>query len=208
MLYNQIISLISRPEDVVLVTGPSYGLFTIRTERSGANVEVLDLEKEDDFLIDPDKLAKRIDQINESLQQVHHRRLGYVPRVVAFLNANPNNPTGKVMGKKQEKLLYQIAEVCQKRGVFVIDDLVYRDITYDKENIAMPIATIPGMFRNTISLFGLSKSYEMAELRAGFVVADESIIYGIVNKTFQTMDSVPTIIGEALARHTMLKEKV
>lgn len=207
VLYNQIISLISRPEDVVLVTGPSYGLFTIRTERSGANVEVLDLEKEDDFLIDPDKLAKRIDQINESLQQVHHRRLGYVPRVVAFLNANPNNPTGKVMGKKQEKLLYQIAEVCQKRGVFVIDDLVYRDITYDKENIAMPIATIPGMFRNTISLFGLSKSYEMAELRAGFVVADESIIYGIVNKTFQTMDSVPTIIGEALAGAYNAKKK-
>lgn len=207
VLYNQIISLISRPEDVVLVTGPSYGLFTIRTERSGANVEVLDLEKEDNFLIDPDKLAKRIDQINESLQQVHHRRLGYVPRVVAFLNANPNNPTGKVMGKKQEKLLYQIAEVCQKRGVFVIDDLVYRDITYDKENIAMPIATIPGMFRNTISLFGLSKSYEMAELRAGFVVADESIIYGIVNKTFQTMDSVPTIIGEALAGAYNAKKK-
>lgn len=199
VLYNQIISLLAKPGDVVLVTGPSYGLFTIRTERSGADVEVIDLEREDNFLINPNKLASRIDQINESLQQAYHRRRGYVPRVIAFLNANPNNPTGRVMGKQQEELLCQIANVCKKRGVFVIDDLVYRDITYDKENIAMPIATIPGMFRNTISLFGLSKSYEMAELRAGFVVADESIIYGIVNKTFQTMDSVPAIIGEALA---------
>lgn len=201
VLYNQIISLISKPYDVVLVTGPSYGLFTIRTERSGADVEVLNLEREDNFLINPTKLANRIDEINEVLQQAHHRRLGYVPRVVAFLNANPNNPTGKVMGKKQEELLYQISEVCQKRGVFVIDDLVYRDITYDKDNIAMPIATIDkkNVFKNTISLLGLSKSYEMAALRAGFVVADESIIQGIVNKTFQTMDSVPEIIGEALA---------
>lgn len=207
VLYNQIISLIARTGDVVLVTGPSYGLFTIRTERSGADVEVLDLEKEDNFLINPHKLASRIDQINDSLQLVYHRRRGYVPRVVAFLNANPNNPTGKVMGKKQEGLLCEISRVCQKRGVFVIDDLVYRDITYDKENIAMPIATIPGMFRNTISLFGLSKSYEMAELRAGFVVADEAIIYGIVNKTFQTMDSVPTIIGEALVGAYNAKKK-
>ncbi len=201
ILYNQIISLISKPYDVVLVTGPSYGLFTIRTERSGADVEVVNLEREDDFLINPIKLANRIDQINESLQQAHHRRLGYVPRVVAFLNANPNNPTGKVMGKKQEELLWQISEVCQKRGVFVIDDLVYRDITYDKDNIAMPIATInkKGVFKNTISLFGLSKSYEMADARAGFVVADEAIIYGIVNKTFQAFDSVPSITGEALA---------
>lgn len=207
VLYNQIISLLAKPGDVVLVTGPSYGLFTIRTERSGADVEVINLEKEDNFLINPHKLANRIDQINESLQLAYHRRRGYVPRVVAFLNANPNNPTGKVMGKKQEQLLYQISDVCQKRGVFVIDDLVYRDITYDKENIAMPIATIPGMFRNTISLFGLSKSYEMAELRAGFVVADESIIYGIVNKTFQTMDSVPQVIGEALAGAYNAKKK-
>ena len=165
-------------------------LFTIRTERAGAEVEVLELEKEDNFLVNPSKLAKRIDELNQSLQQVYHRRKGYVPRVVAFLNANPNNPTGKVMGKNEYSLLYEISNVCMKRGVFVIDDLVYRDITYDKENIAMPIATIPGMFRNTISLFGLSKSYSMASLRAGFVVADEVIIREIVNRIFQTMVSI------------------
>jgi len=197
-LFNQVINIISNPGDVVLVTAPNYGLFTIRAERAGAELEVLNLEKEDGFLINPIKLANRIDEINESLQKVYHRRKGYVPRVVAFLNANPNNPTGKVMGKNQYSLLCEIAEVCKKRGVFVIDDLVYRDITYDKENIALPIATIPGMFRNTISLFGLSKSYSMAALRAGFVVADEVIIRELVNRIFQEKDSSPAIIGTAL----------
>lgn len=199
VLFNQIISIISKPKDVILVTGPNYGLFTIRAERAGAEVEVLDLDEEDNFLVNPEKLADTIDQINNSLQLAYHRRQGYVPRVVAFLNANPNNPTGKVMGKNQYDLLYKIADVCNKRGVFVIDDLVYRDISYDKDNIALPIATIPGMFRNTISLFGLSKSYSMASLRAGFVVADELIIRAIINKTFQEMDSAPAIIGVALA---------
>lgn len=199
VLFNQIVNIISNPGDVILVTGPNYGLFTIRTERAGAEVEILRLEKEDNFLVNPVKLAKRIDQINESLQQVYHRRKGYVPRVVAFLNANPNNPTGKVMGKKEYSLLCKIAEVCKNRGVFVIDDLVYRDISYDTDNIALPIATIPGMFRNTISLFGLSKSYSMASLRAGFVVADEIIIREIINRIFQEMDSAPDIIGKALA---------
>lgn len=117
VLYNQIISSISRPKDVVLVTGPSYGLFTIRTERSGADVEVVNLEREDNFLINPHKLANRIDQINESLQLAYHRRRGYVPRVVAFLNANPNNPTGKVMGKKQEELLCKF-QMYVKSGEF------------------------------------------------------------------------------------------
>lgn len=197
--FNMIVSIISKPGDVVLVTGPNYGLFTIRAERAGAEVEILPLSKEDNWLPNPLNLAEKIDEINDSLQKVYHRRKGYIPRVVAFVNANPNNPTGKVMGPKQADLLKEIGEVCLKRGVFIIDDLVYRDLTFDSDNLAMPIATIPGMFRNTISLFGLSKSYGMASLRAGFVVADEVIIRELINRIFQGMDSAPDIVGRALA---------
>lgn len=197
--FNMIVSIISNPGDVVLVTGPNYGLFTIRAERAGAEVEILPLSKEDHWLVNPKKLADKIDEINDSLQKVYNRRKGYIPRVVAFVNANPNNPTGKVMGEKNVDLLREIGEVCLKRGVFVIDDLVYRDLTFDPDNLAKPIATIPGMFRNTISLFGLSKSYGMASLRAGFVVADEVIIRELINRIFQGMDSAPDIIGRALA---------
>ena len=196
--FNIIVNIISKPGDVILVTGPNYGLFTIRAERAGAEVEVLPLLKEDNFLVNPERLANTIDEINNSLQRVYNRRHGYVPRVVAFLNANPNNPTGKVMGEKDVELLTQISQVCLERGVFVIDDMVYRDITYDKDNIAKPIATIPGMFRNTITLFGLSKSYGMASLRAGFLIADEIIIREVINRIFQEMDSSPDIVGRAL----------
>lgn len=196
--FNIIINIISKPGDVVLVTGPNYGLFTIRAERAGAEVEILPLEKEDNYLVNPQKLASKIDEINDSLQKVYNRRKGYVPRVVAFLNTNPNNPTGKVMGKKDIKLLEKIGKVCLDRGVFIIDDLVYRDITFKEEDIATPIATLPGMFRNTISLFGLSKCYGLASLRAGFVVADEIIIREVINRIFQEMDSSPDIVGRAL----------
>ena len=103
------------------------------------------------------------------------------------------------MGKRHINLLKEIGEVCLKRGVFLIDDLVYRDVVFNQDDIAIPMATIPGMFRNTISLFGLSKSYGLASLRAGFVVADEVIIREVVNRTFQEMDSSPDIVGRALA---------
>lgn len=196
--FNLIVNIISKPGDVILIPGPGYGLFTIRAERAGAEVEIFPLEKEDNFLVNPQKLAKTIDEINNSLQRVYNRRHGYVPRVVAFLNANPNNPTGKVMGEKETERLTQIGQVCLERGVFIIDDMVYRDITYDENNIAKPIATIPGMFRNTITLFGLSKSYGMASLRAGFLIADEIIIREVINRIFQEMDSSPDIVGKAL----------
>ena len=207
--FNMIINIISRPGDVVLMPGPNYGLFIIRAERAGAEVEVLPVTKEDHFLVDPDKLAFKIDEINASLKNVYHRRKGYVPRVVAFVNANPNNPTGKVMGEKEKDRLEKIGKVCLERGVFVIDDLVYRDLVFDEKNIAKPLASIPGMFRNTISLFGLSKSYGMAGLRAGFVVADEIVIREVINRIFQEMDSSPDIVGRALmgAFNTSIKRK-
>ncbi len=197
--FNLIINIISKPGDVVIVPAPNYGLFTIRAERAGAEVELLELSKDDNWLVNPTKLAKRIDDINESLAMTYHRRKGYVPRVVAFLNMNPSNPTGKIMGKKELKRLEEISRVCLERGVFIIDDLVYRDLAFKEEDVAIPVASIPGMFRNTISLFGLSKSYGLASLRAGFVVADEIIIRELINRIFQEMDSSPDIVGQALA---------
>lgn len=183
-------NIISKSGDVIIIASPNYGLFTIRAER--AEVEILLLSEEDKWLINPEK----IDEINDSLQIVYKRRKGYVPRVVTFLNTNPSNPTGKVMREKDSKLLEDIAKVCNDRGVFIIDDLVYRDISFKEDNLAEPIATIPSYFRNTISLFGLSKCYGMASLRSRF--ADEIIIRELVNKIFQTMDSAPVIVGQAL----------
>lgn len=196
--FGLILDIIAREHDVVLMTAPNYGLFGFKPERINAKVELITLEEKDGYLVDPKKLETRIQEINRELEEEYKDKLDYIPKVVAFVNANPNNPTGKVMGIKEIEILKGIGQVCLNSGVFVIDDLVYRDLTYDYENIAKPIATIPGMFRNTISLLGLSKSYGLAGLRAGFVVADEIIIRQLINSIFQELDAVPSIIGEAL----------
>lgn len=196
--FGLILDVIVREGDVVLMTSPNYGLFSFKPERINAKVELIPLEEKDGYLVNPVKLENRIKEINKNLAEQYKDKFDYVPRVVAFINANPNNPTGKVMGIKELDILKGIGQVCLDQGVFVIDDLVYRDLTYDRDNLAKPIASIPGMFRNTISLLGLSKSYGLAGLRAGFVVADEVIIRELINRIFQEIDAVPSIIGEAL----------
>lgn len=195
--FGLILDVIARPYDVVIMTGPNYGLFGFKPERINANVEIINLEKEDDYIINPNKLDNLIKEINNKLKS-KYTNLDYTPKVVAYVNGNPCNPTGKVMGKNRLDTLKNLAEVCMTNDVFIIDDLIYRDITYDTSNIAIPVASIPGAFKNTISLFGLSKSYGLASLRAGFVVADEVIIREIINRIFQQIDAVPSIIGEAL----------
>ena len=195
--FQLIMDIITRPGDVIIVPAPNYGLFAMRPERINADVVTLPLCEEDNYLPNPEKLNNLIKKTNKELEDKYQGK-NYIPKVVGYLNANPNNPTGKVMGKSEYERLKKLSEVCKDNGVFVIDDLVYRDITYNEEEKAIPIASIPSMFRNTISLFGLSKSYGMASLRSGFVVADEVIIREIVNRIFQEMDAVPAIIGEAL----------
>jgi len=198
--FSMICGLIARPYDVILMTGPNYGLFTFVPERvSHAVVEILPLSSEDNWYVNPTKLSERIDEINDKLKLKYGNSLGYTPRVVAFLNENPHNPLGKVMNKNNSKILEGIGDVCLEKEVFVIDDLIYRDLTFDRENLALPMATYDKYFDNTITLMGLSKSYGLASIRAGMVVASPVICRGIRNNIFQTMDSSPIIQGKALA---------
>ena len=198
--FNLIMNLIARPHDVVLMTGPNYGLFTFVPERSaGATVEILPLSADDNWQVNPEKLKNKINELNKQLEEKYKDKLDYVPKVVAFLNENPHNPLGKVMGKNESKLLYDIGKVCLEEGVFVIDDIIYRDLTFDRDNMAMPMGTNPELFDNTITITGLSKCYGLASLRAGMIVAPEPIIRGVRNLIFQNMDSSPVLQGKALA---------
>jgi len=195
--FQYIMDIITKENDVIIVPGPNYGLFAIRPERMNADVKVLPLKESDNYLPNPEDLENLIKKTNKELEE-KYKGQSYIPKVVGYLNTNPSNPTGKVMGRNEYERLKRIGNICKDNGVFVIDDLVYRDISYSEEGKALPMASIPGLFRNTISLFGLSKSYGLASLRSGFVVADEVIIREIVNRIFQEMDAVPAIIGESL----------
>lgn len=192
--YMMIIKTIAKENDVILISGPNYGLFAIESERYGANVEILNLLEEDDWYVNPELLAKKIDEINLRLKKEYsNENDGYIPRVVAFLNMNPHNPLGKVMSKKNIAILNKIGDVCLEKGVFIIDDLIYRDLTFDRENLAYPIAMIPKYFNNTISLFGISKAFALASFRAGVIVAPKVICQAINDMMYQHMVSMPVL---------------
>ncbi len=198
--FNMISQVIARPHDVILMTGPNYGLFTFVPERiSGANVRILPLSEEDEWFVNPQKLSNKIDEINEELMNEYEKKLDYIPKVVAFLNENPHNPLGKVMNESNKTILEGIGDVCLEKGVFVLDDIIYRDLTYDRQDLAKPMASYDKYFANTITITGLSKSYGMASIRSGMIIANEVIIRAIRDIIFQTMDSSPTLQGVALA---------
>lgn len=197
--FDMILRLLLRPGDVVLFTAPTYGLFAFAPERLGGETRFVELSEEDNWLINPDKLERCIIEQNSILEQNAQKVGGKPSRVVAFFHENPHNPTGKVIGHKQKVLLKQIAEVCRRNGVLLIDDLLYRDLGYDRENLALPVASFDDEYQNTISLMGLSKAYGVAGIRAGIIVADEVFVRGIRNMIFQEVDSASHLNAVALA---------
>lgn len=194
-----LIKLISRPYDVVLFTGPTYGLFAYIPEHANAISRFLPLRQEDGWLVNPALLMEKIKEINaELIELAKLKRLSYIPKVIAFLNINPGNPTGKVMGKAQIPILQAVIQVCAEEGVFVIDDIIYRELCFDSEDPAIPLATLGIEHSNVVTLMGLSKAYGLAGARAGMIVADKVIIRGARDFIFQQMDSTPFYVGQLL----------
>jgi len=192
--------------DVILMTAPNYGLFSFIPERFGGRVKLLQLTNLDGWKINPKKLEQLITKINKELKLDYDinrgkyifRRSDISPRVSAFVNLNPHNPTGIVYGPKEKTLLLEISNICKAAGVFIIDDLAYAGLEYDRNNTALPICTLKDHFNNTISLYSLSKSYGLAGIRSGMIIANEVIISFIRDKIFQVSDSSSLLQSSAM----------
>lgn len=197
--FDFIVKLLTRPYDVILFSGPTYGLFAYVPERNNAISRIVPLSQEDDWLINPHKLEESILTINRELEDLGKKlNLSYQPCCVAYLNINPNNPTGKVMSKEHIPLLRELYSVCERNGVWVIDDIIYRELVFDVDKPAVAMATIEGLGKNVITMLGPSKSYGLAGVRAGMIIADEVVIRGIRPIIFQHMDSTSLITGNVL----------
>lgn len=193
--------------DVVLMTAPNYGLFSFIPERVGGKLRLLELTAQDGWKINPKRLKKLIAEINNELKADYDKNRGkYIfrrsdtsPRVSAFVNINPHNPTGIVYGQKDKALLLKISNICKDAGVFIIDDLAYGGLEYDRNNVALPICSLKGHFDNTITLYTLSKSYGLAGLRSGMVISNEIVSSLIRDRIFQSFDSLSVLQSSAMS---------
>ncbi|MEX1013619.1 MAG: pyridoxal phosphate-dependent aminotransferase [Candidatus Paceibacterota bacterium] len=202
--------------DIVIMTEPTYGLFSFIPERTGGRVRFLKLTSKDNWKINPKELEGLILSINKELKEDYDKNRGkYIfrrsdtsPKVSAFVHINPHNPTGIVYGRKNKSLLKKISNICKNSGVFLIDDLAYSGLEYDRNETALPIYSIKGHFDNTITLHTLSKSYGLSGLRSGIIICNEVVSSLIRDKIFQTSDSLSILQSSAMSTIFSLKENI
>lgn len=97
---------------------------------------------------------------------------GFKKGAKAIIVCNPSNPTGKVF--KEEELL-AIGNLALKYDAFVITDEVYEHIIYPPAH-HIALASLPGMFDNTITCNSLSKTYSITGWRLGYIIGNERVI--------------------------------
>lgn len=182
----------AEPKDVIVVNGGLHGLFCAFMVTVNPGDEVLVLSpywtpiKDIITLAGGDiRLVSTAEARREGFGRTLRAAVTEKSRVL-YINS-PANPTGVVLTVEE---LREIAEVAQRADLAVISDEAYEDLVYDTEHVSL--ASLPGMFEQTVSVFTLSKSYSMTGWRIGYVVAPELWMTGLRKITLNSVNVVNT----------------
>ncbi len=113
------------------------------------------------------------------------------PRTKMLLLVNPVNPVGSVYTKDE---LSQLADIAIRHDLLVVTDEVYEFMVYDGHK-HVSIASLPGMWERTITMFGFSKAYGMEGWRLGYAVAPQPLIQQIMRVTMNE-STHPCLFGQ------------
>ncbi|EGI1621063.1 LL-diaminopimelate aminotransferase [Campylobacter jejuni] len=153
---------IINPGDVAIVPTPAYPIHTQAFIIAGGNVAKMPLAYNEKFELDENQFFENLHKtLNESIP-----RPKYV--VVNF----PHNPTTVTC----EKSFYErLIATAKKERFYIISDIAYADLTYDDYKTPS-ILEIEGAKDVAVETYTLSKSYNMAGWRVGFVVGNERLV--------------------------------
>jgi len=179
-----IMTLVEKGDRVVSVL-PTYQQHYSIPESIGAEVKILPLEFENDFLPDLNLLKELV---NEKTKLI-------------CIN-NPNNPTGAVM---DEDFLKKIAEIAKSVGAYVICDEAYRGLTHEGESFTTSIADL---YEKGISTASMSKTFSMAGIRLGWIVGPKEFIEKINRQRDYHVISVGMIDDKLATIALKNKEKI
>lgn len=153
---------IINPGDVAIVPTPAYPIHTQAFIIAGGNVAKMPLVYNEKFELDENQFFENLHKtLNESIP-----RPKYV--VVNF----PHNPTTVTC----EKSFYErLIATAKKERFYIISDIAYADLTYDDYKTPS-ILEIEGAKDVAVETYTLSKSYNMAGWRVGFVVGNKRLV--------------------------------
>lgn len=146
------------PGDVILVPSPAYPVLFRGPIIAGAKVHNIILKPENDWVID---LADIPDRVAEQAK-------------ILYFNY-PSNPTGATAPREFFK---DVVAFAHKHQILLVHDLCYAELAFDGYQ-PTSLLEIPGGKEIGVEFHTMSKTYNMAGWRVGFVVGNSKIIQGL-----------------------------
>ena len=141
--------------DTVLVPNPSYPIHIYGPVISGADIRHVPMAPESDFF-----------------EAVERAFKDSYPKPKMLIVNFPSNPTTQCVDLPFFERLVTLA---REHHVYVVHDLAYADIVFDGYQ-APSIMQVPGAREIAVEFFTMSKSYNMAGWRVGFMVGNRELV--------------------------------
>jgi alanine-synthesizing transaminase len=141
--------------DTVLVPNPSYPIHIYGAIIAGADIRSVRMDGGVDFFAELERA------IRESLPKPKMMILGF-----------PSNPTAQCVDLE---FFRRVIALAREHGIYVVHDLAYADITFDGFR-APSIMEVEGAREVAVEFFTMSKSYNMAGWRIGFMVGNKDLV--------------------------------
>ena len=172
--YVHLVQAITNPGDVAIVPDPTYPIHSYAFVLAGGNVEKMKLTfDEESFEVDEDRF----------IADLEHALKNSVPKPKFLVVNFPHNPTTATVTIDFYKKLVEIAK---RERFYIISDIAYADITYDGYKTPS-ILQVEGARDVAVESYTLSKSYNMAGWRVGFIVGNKKLV-GALQKIKSWLD--------------------
>ena len=160
--YVHLVQAIVNVGDVAVVPDPTYPIHSYAFMLNGAANHKFELVFDNEFKVDEELFFKNLQKtIDESIPKVK-----YV--VVNF----PHNPSCATV---TPEFYTKLVEMAKRERFYIISDIAYADITFDGYKTPS-IFQAKGALDVAVECFTLSKSYNMAGWRVGFIVGNEKLV--------------------------------
>ena len=141
--------------DTVLVPNPSYPIHLWGAVIAGADIRSVPLVPGVDFFAELEGAIR-----------------GSYPKPKMIVLGFPSNPTAQCV---ELDFFERVVALAKQHDILVVHDLAYADIVYDGWT-APSIMQVPGAKDVAVEFYTLSKSYNMAGWRIGFMVGNRELV--------------------------------
>jgi alanine-synthesizing transaminase len=144
--------------DTVLVPNPSYPIHIYGAIIAGADIRSVRMTPGVDFFAELERAIREL-----------------TPKPKMLILGFPSNPTAQCVDLG---FFEKIIALARQHDILVVHDLAYADIVFDDYQ-APSIMQVPGAREVAVEFFTMSKSYNMAGWRIGFMVGNPELVHAL-----------------------------